>query len=108
MIVEIQYIGDKKHKFAIKLYKLCFDKGYTFNFQVYCGKDDKTPNQSFPKKVVLSLLTTCQLTHVQSIDNLLDNARTIYTNNYYTSISLPIPVLDITAMYFGLLVFVFQ
>lgn len=71
-----QYITNKRHKFGIKLYKLCLEKGYTYNFQVYCGKD-KTPNQSSSEKVVISLA-----------DNLLDKGRTIYTDNYYTSISL--------------------
>ena len=71
-----QYISNKRHKFGIKLYKLCLEKGYTYNLQVYCGKD-KVPNQSSSEKVVLSLS-----------DNLLDKGRTIYTDNYYTSISL--------------------
>ena len=71
-----QYITNKRHKFGIKLYKLCLEKGYTYNFQVYCGKD-KVPNKSSSEKVVLSLS-----------DNLLDKGRTIYTDNYYTSVSL--------------------
>lgn len=71
-----QYIKNKRHKFGIKLYKLCLDKGYTYNVQVYCGQD-KTDELPASKKVVLSLS-----------DTLLEKGRTIYTDNFYTSLSL--------------------
>ncbi|KAK9727692.1 Elongation factor TS [Popillia japonica] len=32
-----QYIKNKKHKFGVKLYKLCLNGGYTYDLQIYCG-----------------------------------------------------------------------
>lgn len=71
-----QFIKNKRHKFGIKLYKLCVEKGYTYNLKVYCG-NDKVNEQSSSESVVMSLA-----------ENLLDKGRTIYTDNYYTSIHL--------------------
>lgn len=72
----LQYIKNKRHKFGMKLFKLCLEKGYTYNFSVYCGKS-KNENMSVPSKIVLDLL-----------GNLLDKGRTVYTDNWYTSVSL--------------------
>jgi hypothetical protein len=30
-----QFIKNKRHKFGIKLYKMCLEKGYTYNMMVY-------------------------------------------------------------------------
>lgn len=71
-----QYIKNKRHKFGIKLYKLCLQNGYTYNIKVYCGNDKGAiGNASF--NVVFSLM-----------ENLLDCGRTLYTDNYYTSVHL--------------------
>lgn len=73
-----QYIPNKRHRFGIKLYKLCLEGGYTYNLKVYCGKDktgDK--NVSGATKTVLELS-----------EKLLDMGRTIYTDNFYSSVSL--------------------
>lgn len=71
-----QYIKNKRHKFGIKLFKLCTKGGYTYNLSVYCGKenDDKEP---VPTRVVNNLL-----------GDLLGKGYTLYTDNYYTSINL--------------------
>lgn len=77
-----QYIKNKRHKFGIKLYKLCLEKGYTYNMLVYCGQD-KVEGQSSSQNVVLKLAA-----------NLLKEGRTIYTDNYYTSVTLAHALLD--------------
>lgn len=71
-----QYIKNKRHKFGIKLFKLCVNKGYTYNLSVYCGTE-KNEGQSVATGVVFSL-----------INDLLDKGRTLYTDNYYTSVAL--------------------
>lgn len=77
-----QYIKNKKHKFGIKLYKLCCEDSYTYDVRVYCGKD-KDPNLSAPTKVVMNL-----------IEPLLSKGRTLYTDNFYTSVSLAHQLLE--------------
>lgn len=67
-----QYIKNKRHKFGIKLFKLYVNKGYTYNLSVYCG-NEKVEGQSGASGVVFAL-----------IKNLLDQGRTLYTDNYYT------------------------
>lgn len=73
-----QYIKNKRHKFGIKVYKLCIKHGYTYNFSVYYGKSNPT-NQSLSctEQVVFDLMGT-----------LLDSGRTLYVDNYYTSVHL--------------------
>nr|XP_022912443.1 piggyBac transposable element-derived protein 4-like [Onthophagus taurus] len=71
-----QYISNKRHKFGIKLFKLCLKDGYTYDFQVYCGKS-KDGHVSVLTKVVMDLMT-----------NILDSGRILCTDNYYTSVSL--------------------
>ncbi|XP_072389285.1 uncharacterized protein [Diabrotica undecimpunctata] len=56
--------------FGIKLYKLCVEKVYSNNLTVYCGQDKVEGLQSGNK------------------------GRTIYTDNYYTSISLAHSLLE--------------
>lgn len=38
-IIFRQYISGKRHKYGVKLYKLCSEGGYTYNFIIYTGKD---------------------------------------------------------------------
>lgn len=71
-----QYIKNKRHKFGIKLYKICCKGGYTFDLKVYVG-NDKDPNISASSKIVLQLM-----------EPLLHQGRILYTDNYYTSITL--------------------
>lgn len=71
-----QYIKNKKHKFGVKVYKLCLDGGFTYDLQIYSG-NDKTRYQSVPDTVVFHLSK-----------DLLDSGRTIYTDNFYTSVTL--------------------
>lgn len=79
-----QYISNKRHKFGIKLFKLCLKNGYLFDLSIYCGQE-KEPNQeqTVPSSVVLKLT-----------QNLLDAGRTIVVDNYYTSIELASALLE--------------
>lgn len=71
-----QYIKNKRHKFGIKLYKLCCKGGYTYNLKIYCG-NDKDPTVSASTKIVMELMQP-----------LLHQGRILYTDNFYTSINL--------------------
>lgn len=71
-----QYIKNKRHKFGIKLFKLCIKDGYTYNMKIYCGREAE-PGTPVSSSVVLTLMK-----------DLLDSGRILYTDNYYTSIHL--------------------
>nr|CAI5856406.1 unnamed protein product [Callosobruchus analis] len=71
-----QYIKGKRHKFGIKLFKLCMSGGYLLHAKIYCGQD-KVDGMSVATKVVLELLETN-----------LDKGLTLYTDNWYTSMEL--------------------
>lgn len=71
-----QYIKNKRHKFGIKLFKLCIKNGYTYNMKIYCGRESE-PGMPVSSSVVLTLMK-----------DLLDSGRLLYTDNYYTSIHL--------------------
>lgn len=78
-----QYIKNKRHKFGIKLFKLCIEDGYTYDFKIYCGAEKTNTTNSVPTSIVMGLC-----------ENLLDCGRTIYVDNYYTSIELAHKLLD--------------
>lgn len=53
-----QYLPGKSHKYGIKLYKLCTERGYTWNVQIYCGKDSENlvlGSESAIESIVLNL-----------------------------------------------------
>jgi hypothetical protein len=77
------YIQNKRHKFGIKLFKLCLSRGYTYDLKVYCGKEAEGSHASVPTQVVMQLLNRC-----------LDEGRTLCTDNYYTSVELAKKLLD--------------
>jgi hypothetical protein len=79
----LQYIKNKRHKFGIKFFKLCIEDGYTYDFKIYCGKEKVNSKYSVPTSVVMGLC-----------ENLLDHGRTIYVDNYYTSVELAHKLLD--------------
>nr|CAI5858915.1 unnamed protein product [Callosobruchus analis] len=72
----MQYIKNKRHKFGVKLYKLCFEGGYTYDVKIYCGRE-KVVGISVPTNVVMNLC-----------EPLLNYGRCIYVDNYYTSVEL--------------------
>ena len=73
-----QYIPNKAHKYGIKLFKLYSIEGYTYNLSVYTGQSqDGTRQVVLAKKVCTNLMSS-----------LLNEGRTLYVNNFYTSCKL--------------------
>ncbi|EPB78763.1 hypothetical protein ANCCEY_02153 [Ancylostoma ceylanicum] len=72
-----QYIPGKRHRYGIKLFKLCTEGGYTYRTIIYAGKETHTRVVSVAEKVVMALM-----------DGLLDAGRLLFTDNHYTSIPL--------------------
>lgn len=74
-----QYIKNKRHKYGVKLYKLCTLEGYTIRVKVYCGKEENQNVSTDPHtvRVVMSLM-----------DHLLDSGRILYGDNFYSGVSL--------------------
>ncbi|CAK9821241.1 PiggyBac transposable element-derived protein 4 [Anthophora retusa] len=75
-VVFKQYMKQKKHRYGVKLFKLCFKPGYTYNFQIYCGQQSGK-ERTTPKAVVMTL---CQ--------NIFDKGHTLCVDNWYSSIDL--------------------
>lgn len=71
-----QYMPNKAHKYGVKIFKLCCNKGYTWNLKIYEGKE-KVRGGNVPTNIVMDLS-----------EKLLGEGRTIVTDNYYTSIDL--------------------
>lgn len=75
-----QYIPNKTHRYGIKVFKLCVEKGYTWKVQVYQGKitrDETNATTNVSQIIVMGMM-----------EPLLDNGRTLYVDNWYTSVSL--------------------
>lgn len=77
-----QYIPGKRNKYGIKLFKLCTKGGYTYRAKVYAGKEERA-GRSVASSVVLELM-----------EKLLNTHRTLYTDNFYTSVELAHNLLD--------------
>lgn len=75
-IIFRQYLKQKRHKYGIKIFKLCCGSGYTYAFRVYTGKSLETENTT-PTKIVMSL---CR--------DLFNKGHTLYIDNWYTSLEL--------------------
>lgn len=71
-----QYNKQKRHKYGIKLFKLCTLPGYTYKINIYAGKQHEQINVT-PHNVVMNL---CQ--------DLLNKGHCLYTDNWYTSVNL--------------------
>jgi len=71
-----QYIPGKRHKFGVEVFKLCTADGYTYNFEIYSGREVNTvtATRNVGEKIVMKLT-----------NNLLNTGRTLYTGNFYTS-----------------------
>lgn len=82
-LVMRQYLKGKRHKYGIKMFKLCCNEDYTHNIQIYAGKN-LDQHQTTPSRVVMKLA-----------EPLLDYGRTMVTDNWYTSLSLAEQLLDI-------------
>ncbi|XP_014486513.1 PREDICTED: piggyBac transposable element-derived protein 4-like [Dinoponera quadriceps] len=72
-----QYIPGKRHKYGIKAYKLCLPEGYTYNMEIYAGKNAEPIAKTHSHDVVIKL-----------IRDLLFEGRILFTDSFYTSIPL--------------------
>nr|CAH7765205.1 unnamed protein product [Callosobruchus chinensis] len=75
-----QYIKNKRHKYGVKLYKLCTVEGYTLNIRIYWGKEttqNADPNDPHTVKVVMDLM-----------QNVVGSGRSLYADNFYSSVAL--------------------
>lgn len=71
-----QYIQNKRHRYGIKIFKLCIDNFYTVGFKIYAGKESVV-GQRVSTKIVTEMA-----------DEYLDMGRTMYTDNWYSSYDL--------------------
>lgn len=71
-----QYLKGKRHKFGMKLFKICLAHGFTYRVKIYCGKEHVV-GQPVAERIVLEM-----------INPLLDNGRTLFVDNWYTSVDL--------------------
>lgn len=78
-----QYIPGKRHKYGVKLYKLCLPEGYTYNIEIYAGKNQTTIKKSHCHDVVMRLL-----------NGLLFEGRVLFIDNYYTTVPLAEELLE--------------
>ncbi|XP_056645829.1 piggyBac transposable element-derived protein 4-like [Diorhabda sublineata] len=72
-----QYIPNKRHRYGLKVYKLCADGDYTYTLKLYGGKSTRPGTTSVATDVVMELMAS-----------LLNSGRTLVTDNFYTSVSL--------------------
>jgi len=71
----LAYISEED-RYNIKAFKLCIKDAYTIGFRLYTGKE-ATPGQEISTKLVT------EMTH-----EFLNFGRTVYTDNWYTSVNL--------------------
>ncbi|XP_025413673.1 piggyBac transposable element-derived protein 4-like [Sipha flava] len=71
-----QYISNKRHRYGVKIFKLCTRDFYTSKYKIYAGKE-ATTGDSVSCKVVMELM-----------EPYLNFGRTLYADNWYNSIDL--------------------
>lgn len=79
-----QYIPNKKHKYEVKLFKLCVEGGFTHTIKVYAGKETPSVNAG-----LLSQNIVCEMAQP-----LFGAGRECYTDNFYTSVVLAKKLLE--------------
>ncbi|XP_046677521.1 piggyBac transposable element-derived protein 4-like [Homalodisca vitripennis] len=97
-----QYNPRKRHRYGIKLYKLCASKENTWTFSVYIGQDRSENDWSTSENVICKLLGGL-------LDNgttpapggLMGEGRTLITDNWYTSVPLVVGLLEHKAHLIG-------
>lgn len=72
-VVFCQYVPSKRHRYGIKIFKLCLRGDYIWNFKVHAGKE------RIPRS---------QLSSSNTVRPLLGEGRTLCTDNIYTCVSL--------------------
>ena len=79
-----QYIPNKAHRYGVKLFKLCSVDGYTWAMKIYSGKSRTGERElGLAKNVCLELL-----------QGLLNQGRTLYVDNFYSSYELALCLLE--------------
>ena len=73
-----QYIPNKTHRYGVTLFKLCSLAGYTWSVKVYSGKSSAGKREIGLSKTVYKEL----------MKDLVDQGRTLYVDNFYTSYNL--------------------
>lgn len=73
-----QYIPNKCHRYGVKLFKLCSTDGYTWAMKIYAGK-----SQDGQREVGLATNICMELCRP-----LLNDGRTLFIDNFYTSYEL--------------------
>lgn len=71
-----QYLKNKRHKYGIKLFKLCIPPNYTVSIKVYAGKET-TSVGSVASNIMMEL-----------VEPFLNFGRTLILDNWYTSVEL--------------------
>ncbi|KAJ8930175.1 hypothetical protein NQ314_017039 [Rhamnusium bicolor] len=72
-----QYIPNKSSKYGVKIFKICDEKGYTYDSIMYKGKSETRSKERVSNKVVLQLM-----------GDYLNQGRTLVQDNFYNNIEL--------------------
>lgn len=88
-----QYLPNKSHKYGMKLYKICTTDGYTCEIIVYTGKGTTAGSNSRSEEIVLNLFQAIEYAE----------GRTVYADNYYSSIPLAEKLYKLKTTYCGTL-----
>ena len=73
-----QYIPNKTHRYDVKLFKLCSLVGYTWAIKVYSGKSSAGVRE----------IGLAKTEYKELMEDLVDQGRTLYLDNFYTSYDL--------------------
>lgn len=87
-----QYIPSKQHRCGIKVYKLCSNKGCTWNISVYVGRNLSDDENSVSERVIMKL-----------VKYLVNEGLTPKLINFYISIPLSYRLLDMITYVVGTL-----
>ena len=87
-LVFCQYMPGKRHKYGIKIFKLCTPEGYTSNILIYSGKE------SCPQNATTYDFGVAGQYVISLANSYLNQGRTLYMDNWYTSIPLAQELLD--------------
>ena len=78
----VQYMPKKPVRFGVKIWVLADSKQpYVMDFQIYTGKDERTPEEGLANRVIEDLLSP-----------LYDRGHILYTDNFYSN---PLKFLDL-------------
>jgi len=76
-----QYIPKKRKCFSIKIYKLCYESGYTYDTRVYLGTDSHSTTDDMTATHETVTHLTCRvegLEHQMFMDNFFSSPRLSY------------------------------